>query len=260
MPGYFAVVWDGGRDTRRTTVYPEYKRRRKELTEVERLEREKFFIQLEILKQTIFKFGLAQFEIRGREADDVLYSLVKQKSFADNNVVVISTDEDMFQLFLCHPNLTVYSPIKDQEYKVKDVEQKFGIPIAHFPMYKALVGDASDNLPGVKGIGPVGAKTYINAVCVSDSIKPKQQLIKERKLEEKIDRQGTELARMLELVRFLDIPDRELVEGKQVADLDLVNLYTNMTKVYDEYGFQMDAHFGVFAAPFDTYLQRRSQL
>ena len=255
-PDYLAVAWDGGRDVRRTEKYPEYKRKKKVLTEVEKRERTLFFEQLDVLKKALYDFGIAQFCIRGCEADDVLYSLVCFKEFDNSEITIVSTDEDMFQLFHYHSNLKVYSPIQKITYTRESVQEKFQIPIDFFMLYKALSGCSSDNIPGIHGIGPAASKIYID---ILDKSKLYESLTKnEKKIYDKIGDQNDVVNLMLDLVCFKDIPRQTLMDNKrEIETITVDELYSHVLKTFTEYGFDTEKRFGYFISQFEMYLKRK---
>ena len=77
----------------------------------------------------------------------------------DNRVIIVSGDQDFYQL--CNSNIQVWSPIKKILVNVDDVRSIFGCHPINFPIYKALLGDASDNIPGISGVGPKTIIKYL---------------------------------------------------------------------------------------------------
>jgi len=89
------------------------------------------------------------------EADDIIAYLSKKLAKEYNsNVFIVSSDKDFIQLV--DDNITVYRPIEKDFYTKETVNEKFGIPAENFILYKTLIGDNSDNIKGIKGIGPKG--------------------------------------------------------------------------------------------------------
>jgi len=213
-PEFVVVAWDAGRDAQRLELHPDYKRRKKELTEAEREERRIAFAQMDILPDIFASLGIRQYKVPGREADDVLYSLLSSDVAADREggACVASTDRDMFQLFEYFPRLAVYSPVKKILYKRARVEREFGFPVGLFSLYRAFVGDPGDNLPGVRGVGPKKATDYLQAIS-SGKLSEEEKASWFRKLvkvEEEFDR-------ALGLTMFIPIPDEELDRGEILA-------------------------------------------
>lgn len=161
------VVFDGGRSQRRTTMYPEYKGGRK--TDADRTEEERefyhnFLKQTEILIENLPNFGIKVIQVKGWEADDVIYGITKQaevlRDDEENNYVIVSTDEDFLQLV--SPTTSVYSPVKQIYYDYYNFENLFGCKPENFISYKILKGDSSDNISGIQGIGEKTGKKLVN--------------------------------------------------------------------------------------------------
>lgn len=143
-PHFMALVWDSKGKTTRHTIYPEYKQTRQEAPS-------DIFEQ----KNTILEFadliGLASVAKEGVEADDLIYSIAKECSDAGGNVVVVSSDKDLLQIL--NEKITLFDPFKDRFFEQADAQELLGFPVEHLPLFYGLVGDASDNIPGVAGIG-----------------------------------------------------------------------------------------------------------
>jgi len=117
--------------------------------------------QFSIIYDIIDKMGIAQASLNGHEADDVIASLAHRYSMNGDNVIIISSDKDMYQL-LDIKNVVIFDTYKKKWIREADVSFMFGIPSKHMILYQALVGDSCDNVKGVKGIGPKTASRIIN--------------------------------------------------------------------------------------------------
>jgi DNA polymerase-1 len=255
-PDVAMVCWDGGRDSHRTLLFPEYKKKKKDLTQAEVLEKAVFFEQLGCLRGALHGLGLAQYRCLHREADDVIYTIIKQsrRDIGElGETVVISTDMDMFQLFSVAECLRIYSPIKKTSINKESAEDMFGFPMDYFMMYKAITGDASDNLPGIHGIGPVGAKKIIKSfVDEKFVISPSDRVLK-LFMEKQED-----YDKMLDLVSMIEIPRREIADGRTENQLGATTLFQNAIDIYKEFGFEVGG-LGKFIAPFDRYVRLRNR-
>ena len=154
-PAYCAVIWDPGRQvpTVRHELSKEYKAQRQssplDLTE-----------QKKLVKEFLSTIALHQEEAAGIEADDILYSRAQDFTHKDYHVVLVTSDKDMRQ---CVSEKTViFDPFKEEVIDVATVEKRYGIPVSKLAFYFALVGDATDNIPGVAGIGPKTAQGLVN--------------------------------------------------------------------------------------------------
>ncbi len=151
-PTHIAVCLDRKEKTFRKEIFESY--------QAQRPEAEKEFIsQIEIAKEVIEAFGIPIFSAAGFEADDVIGTLAEKASRAGfDEIIIVTGDRDILQLVDDKKKICVYlmekGVVQGRIYKEKDVEEKLGIPPSLVVDYKALVGDTSDNYPGVKGIGP----------------------------------------------------------------------------------------------------------
>ncbi len=143
-PQYMALVWDSKGPTERHTIFPAYKATRS--APPSDLFDQKIYIQ-----HFADLIGLKQFEKTGVEADDILFSLARDIAQEGKKVVIITSDKDMEQVLT--DSITIYDPFKDIFIdKLRFIENR-GFQVSKLPFYFALVGDTSDNIPGVKGIG-----------------------------------------------------------------------------------------------------------
>ncbi|MDR1555316.1 MAG: DNA polymerase I, partial [Campylobacteraceae bacterium] len=109
----------------------------------------------------IKKMGFAEYSQEGYEADDVIASMVKFAKNSDLKVRIVTHDKDLYQL-IDNGKVTVFEPVKKIEIDEYGCFNKFGLPPSKIRDYLALTGDVSDNIPGIKGIGPVGAKKLLD--------------------------------------------------------------------------------------------------
>jgi len=252
-PDRVFVVWDGGHDPSRVAVYPEYKRRDKELTEAEKKEREIFFDQVNRLGECITKLGIAQVRIKKREADDVIFSLLNPALREEEQAFVVSTDADMFQLVAHYPEVVVYSPIKQILYTKEVIEETLGFPVASYLYYKALVGDPSDNLPGVFGVGPTKAKKLIEYLFGGA---PETWLDKNAGLVHTLDAQIATYTKMIDLIEFRHVTPKEMAEGTTLGTSE--DITTNAYEIAHQYGFdQILENVSRFLGPFVAFQNRK---
>jgi DNA polymerase-1 len=164
-PTHVAVAFDVGRTTFRTERYAEYKGTRDETPEP-------FRGQVPLIKEILSAMGTVTVEKEGFEADDILATLADQASRAGMDVLVCSGDRDTFQLV--RPDVTVLYPRKGVSDLVRmtpdAVEEKYGVAPTRYPDLAALVGETSDNLPGVPGVGPKTAAKWITTYGGLDGV------------------------------------------------------------------------------------------
>jgi DNA polymerase-1 len=151
-PDYMAFCYDTKHGSFRNELYSEYKANRSDMPE-------DLVPQVPYLKQLASVLGIPAFEDKGFEADDLIGSLSHLGAEQGAEVVIVSGDKDFAQLI--SPKVTMYDTMKNVRYDVDGVEKKWGVRPDQFIDYLALVGDSSDNIPGVKGIGPKGAQKLL---------------------------------------------------------------------------------------------------
>jgi DNA polymerase-1 len=155
-PTHVMVAWDLPKPTFRHIKYVGYKAQRPK-ADAEMVE------QIPMVKQVIETMGIVQVAQEGYEADDIIGTLSRLES-QDNDVVILTGDQDTMQLVTDH--VRVLTPAKGANppvlYGPEEVWNKYGVHPGQIVDYKALVGDVSDNIPGVAGIGPKGAATLLN--------------------------------------------------------------------------------------------------
>jgi DNA polymerase-1 len=151
-PTHFIVITDAPGDTFRHEIFPDYKGTRKD-------KEEDFKVQLTDLYKMFTLMGIHVIECPGYEADDVIGSAVE--AFKDKGeVLILSGDKDFIQL-LTHPNVSL--GWTDKEFiKSEGVPAKLGIQAEQMVDYLSLTGDSSDNVPGVKGVGPKRASALLS--------------------------------------------------------------------------------------------------
>ncbi len=150
---YMAVIFDAARRNFRNDIYPEYKGTRKE-TPIE------LRPQFPLIREAVRSFNIACIEEEGFEADDLIAAYAKEAQTAGINVKVVSGDKDMMQLVA--KGVTLYDPLKRKIIGEAEVKDKFGVQSSKLLDTMSLIGDVSDNVPGVYGIGPKTAADLIN--------------------------------------------------------------------------------------------------
>jgi DNA polymerase-1 len=157
-PDYLAWVHDAG-DSFRTALYPEYKSTREKLDEELQVE---FDRSVERIGELLHAFHVPVVSVAGYEADDVIGTLAYQGEAAGLQVVIVSGDKDFYQLIgprvaLLNPGRGGPGAVDETWVDQSNAAARLGVPPEQVVDYLALVGDSSDNVPGVKGIGSKGA-------------------------------------------------------------------------------------------------------
>lgn len=148
---YVIFAFEGGGATFRHEIYPQYKANRKEAP-AELKE------QIPVCKEMIERMGFASFAKAGYEADDVIASLVKKYS-AEYEIDILSSDKDLFALI--SDNVRMVDSKNKIWYDSEGCYAKYGVYPQQIRDYLAIVGDASDNVPGIKGLGERGARAIL---------------------------------------------------------------------------------------------------
>ncbi len=150
QPTSLVVCWDIGKSRWRTAVHPEYKANRKKAKED--VDRETLEEQWDALKRYFKAMGIQQVAVNGIEADDLLSWLSEYRALSSSDdVVLVTIDRDLWQLI--SPRVRVYDHVRCLFITADVAKERFGVCPQLIAEYKALVGDASDNIKGIKGIG-----------------------------------------------------------------------------------------------------------
>jgi len=194
-PTKVIIVFDGvGGSNARRNLFPDYKANRNtnrmtnySIFQSKDEEQESINNQMERLIQYLQCLPITIVSIDGLEADDIIgYLATKfEKHSETSKVTIMSADKDFLQLV--SPKVSLYSPTKKKLYTPKDVLEEFGVSSINFINYKILLGDASDNVPGVTGLGPkklikLFPELTGNKVTLDSIIEKSAGLINENKL------------------------------------------------------------------------------
>ena len=159
---YIVFALDSKGDTFRNEMYPEYKANRPSPPE-------ELKAQLPVAIEWIEKMGFANLSKEGFEADDIITTVTKFAKEQNIKVKIVSHDKDLYQL-IDDSRVVMYDAIKKVEIDEKACVAKFGVKPEDFVDFQAILGDSSDNVPGVKGIGKVGASKLINEFHTLENI------------------------------------------------------------------------------------------
>lgn len=179
-PDYLAICYDRKDPSFRKALYSEYKSNRTEMPE----DLQK---QMPYLRKLNEALGFSCFEKESFEADDLIGAITEWSLQHDMQVYIVSGDKDFAQLV--KPNVFLFDTMKNTKIDTQGVVEKWGVKPEQFIDYLALMGDSSDNVPGVEGIGPKGAQKLINDYGHLDGVyahidnisgKLKEKLIKDK--------------------------------------------------------------------------------
>ncbi|MCR5565149.1 MAG: DNA polymerase I [Gammaproteobacteria bacterium] len=179
---HVAVAFDKGSKTRRHKMYSEYKAGRQKTPD-------ELFLQIPYILKWLEAMNVHYYMSDDYEADDIVASIAKRFYPSFDEIDVLSNDNDLFQL-IKDKEIQLYQKQKEQvKYDKAYLFEDKGIEPIQIPDFKALIGDNSDNLPGVEGIGPVTAAKLLNQYKTLDGIyehideikgKTKERLIKDK--------------------------------------------------------------------------------
>lgn len=169
QPRYMAVIFDASGKTFRDEIYSEYKSNRASMPDDMRL-------QIEPLHKVVQTMGFPLLSVTGVEADDVIGTLCVKASEKGFKTIVSTGDKDMAQLV--NENVTLVNTMTSTSMDVEGVKEKFGVPPEQIVDYLALVGDTSDNIPGVPSCGPKTAAKWLAAYGSLQSIIDNAEAVK----------------------------------------------------------------------------------
>lgn len=215
-PDYFAIVFDTPGKTHRHDIYSEYKAHRKPMPDELRP-------QVPLIKDMIRAFNIRTIEIPGFEADDILAHIAKDAESEGLDTFIVTGDKDFSQVV--SEKIKLYDTMKDKITEVKDVLERYGVKPSQFPEILALMGDASDNIPGAPGIGEKTAITLLKEFGDIDTLIASHEKIKNARARNAVAGNIDKIRLSRELATFhpdvpLDIPVHEL--GLREPDWELL--------------------------------------
>ncbi len=149
---HMVIVWDSKGKTDRHEIYSVYKATRQEAPS-------DIFEQKDLIQQFSDLVGIAQLSKTGKEADDLLYSAALKFNKSGYQSIFVTSDKDMRQAL--SKEILIFDPFKNVVMDDQDAYKRYEFEVAKIPFYFSIVGDASDNIPGVKGIGDKGATELV---------------------------------------------------------------------------------------------------
>lgn len=150
---HIVVVWDSKGKNARHEIFPEYKATRQAPPS-------DLFEQKELILQFLTQIKMAQLSQVGIEADDLIGSLAKKFNDLGCQIMVVSGDKDLAQI-VTNDAIKIFDAFKEKVVNEEQLVAQYGFPLSKLPFYFSLLGDASDNIPGVKGIGKKGATDLV---------------------------------------------------------------------------------------------------
>jgi DNA polymerase-1 len=178
-PPYLSVVLDAKGPTFRHLLFEHYKANRPEMPEA-------LQAQLPWIKQIIEAMGILLLEKEGYEADDVIGTLARILESQGHGVVIVSGDKDLLQLV--SGRVTALDTMNDRSYDEQKVLERYGIPPSLLPDLFGLMGDDSDNIPGVPGIGEKRARDLIRGFGGLEDLLSRVEEVPQAKLRDALKR------------------------------------------------------------------------
>ncbi|MCA3300584.1 MAG: DNA polymerase I [Roseomonas sp.] len=191
---HIAVVFDAGRNTFRNQIYAAYKAHRPDPPP-------ELVPQFGLIRDATDAFGVARVEQEGFEADDLIAAYAKAFEATGGHVTIVSSDKDLMQLI--RPAVQMLDPMKQKPLRAPEVMEKFGVTPDKVVEVQALAGDATDNVPGVPGIGIKTAAQLINEYGDLEALLARAGEIKQPKRREAL-LENAELARISRRLVALD--------------------------------------------------------
>ena len=206
-----AIVFDSGSKTFRNEIFPAYKANRPPCPE-------DLIPQFAIVREAAESLNLAILEKSGFEADDIIATMAKKYSIDDNKILIVSSDKDLMQLV--DDRVLMYDAMKNKMIGAAEVREKFMVGPDKVLDVLALMGDTSDNIPGVKGIGPKTAAELIQQFETLENIFANLDKIKQDKRRQMLA-DGFENAKISKILASL----KEDVEiGINLEDLEIKSI------------------------------------
>ena len=222
-PQYLAVAFDMRGPVFRHEIYPEYKANRPPMPE-------DLAVQIPYIKELVRAMNIPCFEFQGIEADDIIASAAQLLGDQGHKVVVVSGDKDLLQLV--NEQVVMWDPMKNKIMDSMAVEEKYHVKPEQLLDCYSLMGDSSDNIPGVPGVGPKTAEKLINQHTTLEGVYAALEGMKKSKLKERLgeNRDGAFLSRDLIRLKYdVTVPVELSGYHPQEADEEKLNdLYVRL--------------------------------
>ena len=223
-PAHVAVIFDAGKLTFRNELFPAYKATRAAMPE-------DLALQIEPIKEMVRAFNIPALQLPGFEADDIIGTIARQVEAQGMRCVVVTGDKDLMQIV--SEDVTLLDTMKDKTFGIAEVIEKFGVEPARVVDVLALWGDASDNIPGVPGIGEVTAKKLLQEFGSLDELLARAGEVKGKNSEKLVE--FADQARLSRTLATIDcaVPIDYSMEELAVSPPDTRRL----GELFREYGF-----------------------
>lgn len=238
---HLAIAFDSGSKSFRNEIYPQYKANRPECPE-------DLKPQFPIIRQSAEALNLEILEKTGFEADDLIATMAKKAKAMGYEVLIVSSDKDLMQLV--DDKISMYDAMKNKLIKSQQVEEKFFVKPNQVLDMLALIGDSSDNIPGIRGIGPKTAAELLNKFGDLENIFSNLDQITQKKRNEALTN-GIESARLSKILATLkedveiniepeDLIVKNIDPHKLIAFLQEHGFRSLVTKVSKEFNVKAE--------------------
>jgi len=208
QPDYVVWINDAG-DSGRTETFPEYKSTREKLDDEMQAD---FDLARTQIDELLAAFDIPVVAVPGYEADDVIGTLARQAAGRGLQAVIVSGDKDLYQLI--QPGVALLNPgrggpagVEEQWVDESNAAERLGVPPSQVVDYLALVGDSSDNVPGVRGIGDKGARQLLGEYGDLDTLLARAADVSQKRAREALLSQADAARLSRELVTIkTDVP------------------------------------------------------
>jgi len=223
-PAHVAVIFDAGKITFRNELFPAYKATRATMPE-------DLAQQIGPIKEMVRAFNIPALQLAGFEADDIIGTIARQCEAKGMKCVVVTGDKDLMQIV--SEDVTLLDTMKEKSFGIAEVQEKFGVEPARVVDVLALWGDASDNIPGVPGIGEVTAKKLMQEFGTLDNLLARAGEVKGKNSEKLVE--FADQARLSRTLATIDcaVPIEYTMEDLAVSPPDSKRL----GELFREYGF-----------------------
>ena len=205
-PDYLAIAFDHKGKTHRHRTFDAYKIHRPAM-------QEGLSLQLPYIYRLVEAFRIPALQVEGYEADDIVATLTKQALREGYEVIIVASDKDFLQLV--GPSVRIYDPMRDVFLGEVEVRVRYGVGPEKMVEIMGLMGDSSDNIPGVPGVGEKTAASLIQEFGSIDALRESLDQIKKPKLKERIREHMDQALLSRQLATLHD----DLPLGMEIKDL-----------------------------------------
>lgn len=225
MPEYMVVAYDAKAPSFRKEIYPEYKANRPPMPE-------DLAAQQQPIRDIVEALGIRSIEIPGLEADDIIAAMAAKASDSGFEVIIVSSDKDYYQLLADNVSMYDPNPKRETSMTTAGLDEKFGVKPGQFLEAQGLMGDTTDNIPGVPGVGEKTAVKLIKEFDNLENLYDNLEKVKQEKLRQKLADNKDAAYMSRDLARLKSDAEMPIsIEEIKVGEPDnenLVEIYKNL--------------------------------